>query len=101
MYRKSMGNNHEFHDKRITIDKDYRRAGYVQIKCLNHPLYKGYIPEHRLVMERYLRTFKPNSKFLIKIGCKKYLKPEIHVHHKNGIKFDNRVKNLQLLTLAE
>lgn len=96
-----MGNNYESHDKIIMLDKVHRRAGYVKIKCLNHPLYKSYIPEHRLVMERYLRTFKPNSKYLIKIGVKKYLRPEIHVHHKNEIKFDNRVKNLQLMTLAE
>ncbi len=41
----------------------------------------GYIFEHRLIIEEYLKC---------------YLEPHLVVHHINGIKNDNRLENLQV-----
>lgn len=61
-------------------------AGHILVKApKDHPNIKsnGYIMEHRLKMEKYLG---------------RYLEPNEIVHHKNEIKSDNRIKNLELVT---
>ncbi len=68
--------------------KKKRKDGYISIYIPQHPnsSKEGYVMEHVLVMES-------------KIG--RYLKKDEVVHHKNKIRDDNRIENLQLMTFRE
>jgi hypothetical protein len=68
--------------------KNKKWNGYIEIYYPNHPnaSQRGYILEHRLIMERIL--------------CR-YLEKKEDVHHINGIKNDNRIENLELLSHSE
>ena len=59
--------------------------GYVYVYVPDHPFVKNNpykrLLEHRIIMENHLG---------------RYLKPGETVHHKNGIKGDNRIENLEL-----
>jgi hypothetical protein len=60
-----------------------QRGGYIFLLLPEHPASdaNGYVLEHRVFMEQFLGRF---------------LTTEETVHHKNGIKDDNRIKNLEL-----
>ena len=61
--------------------------GYVRVLLPDHPKnIKGYVYEHRIVMEEYLG---------------RYLQTWESVHHINEIKQDNRIENLFLCTMKE
>lgn len=73
--------------------------GYIVVYSPQHPFARknDLVFEHRLVAEKYLLT-EENS---VEINGKRYLAPGYVVHHKNGIKTDNRPENLQIMTLSE
>jgi len=64
--------------------KCHSSSGYLLVKSRGHPRAdkESYVPEHILVMEKHLG--------------RPILKGEI-IHHKNGIKDDNRIENLELM----
>lgn len=57
------------------------KTGYILVRCDHPNARNGYVREHRLVMERHLGRL---------------LLPSEVVHHRNGVRADNRLANLEL-----
>lgn len=79
--------------------------GYILVYCPGHPFPHDKtnkctrVFKHRLVIEENYQLF--DAKYFIEIEGKFYLRPEYVVHHINEIKDDNRLENLQILTVSE
>ena len=86
--------------------KYIKTQGYIYIRKPDHPFANqiGYVFEHRLIIEKWLREHDPNHPALIKVNGVKYLRLEWQVHH-DGTRYpmgsfqdrqDNRIENLKL-----
>lgn len=67
----------------------HHSSGYIMIYMPDHPMAKanhGYVMEHRLVMEESLGRYLTDGEI---------------VHHINENKIDNRLENLELMTVSE
>jgi len=76
MYGKLEEKSHQYKGGYI-----HKTLGYKFIQKDRKKIY-----EHRYVMEKYL---------------KRKLKKSEHIHHINGIKIDNRIENLKIITAKE
>lgn len=76
--------------------------GYVMVLAPGRPFQRGrYVMEHRLVIEAHLRETDPSSPFLVEVDGTLYLRPEVEVHHKDGVKDNNDLANLEPLLTAD
>jgi hypothetical protein len=86
--------------KRIDrVDRVWKMRGYNYRYRPEHPFSysKGAIGEHRLIAEEHLRENHPNHPALVNIDGELYLSRKWDVHHKNMIRDDNRIENLEPL----
>jgi hypothetical protein len=76
--------------------------GYVYVRAPDHPLASnGYVLEHRLVMEDWLKANAPESEYLVPYFGTLVLSPAIHVHHRDEDRGNNAIENLVCMTPAE
>lgn len=77
--------------------------GYIRVYSPDHPFRHNNkcILEHRLVMEQWLREHDPDHPALVEIDGVKYLRHGWVPHHKNEKRDDNRIENLELMTVSD
>lgn len=73
--------------------------GYYEILCKDHPFCnnKGYVREHRLIMEKHLRETNPGHPGLVEVAGVKYLRRDWEPHHENFNKLDNDIDKLKVM----
>lgn len=73
--------------------------GYLLERHPNHPFnVSGYVLQHRLVMEAWMREDVTDHPFLVDVDGVKHLRRDIDVHHRNEVKDDNARCNLMACT---
>lgn len=76
-------------------------SGYMSVLDPDHPYaVNGYVLEHRLVIEQWLREHEPDSPHLIEIRGVLYLKPGVVIHHIDEQKDNNALHNLYVFSCA-
>lgn len=97
-------NNHQYGirgNKNASWKSDRKISvyGYVLIRQPEHPFANvdGFVFEHRLVVEQYLLT-EENS---VEIDGKRYLRPDLVIHHIDHNRQNNIPENLRVMTRSE
>ena len=74
--------------------------GYLLEYRPRHPFCskRGWVLQHRLVMEARLRAECPDSRFLVEFNGSRYLAKSIDVHHKDKVRSNNDPSNLVACT---
>lgn len=86
-YRRRYISGHNSYGMKRGEGRYVNAFGYVMLRLPDHPdAQGGYVREHRWVMEQAIG--RP-------------LLPHEHVHHKNGIKTDNRPENLEVVDIRD
>lgn len=73
-------------------------SGYRYILVNDHPSsVGGYMAEHRLVVEEWLRNNNPEHQYMELVDGLPCLKRDTVIHHRNEVKTDNFIENLVLM----
>jgi len=82
-------------------EKKPHDKGYTLVYTPGHPFCdkKGYVYEHRLVLERHLRDTEPGHRALTEVDGELYLKRNWLVHHKDEDKTNTVASNLEAKTV--
>ena len=84
-FKKGVSNNVGSNNPMWNGGKYKTQEGYIKIKQKAHPFAdnQGYVLEHRLIIEKNIGRIINKNEL---------------VHHKNGIKSDNRISNLEIIS---
>ena len=79
----------------------YFIQGHNSVRSLN-PNWNGGIYINRgYITENIGKNYKRQHRRIVEEFIGRPLKPEEHIHHKNGDKMDNRIENLQIVSNSE